>query len=742
MLIRLLGTLGLLAGLATAAGTDDGDAGQWIVAARPDAWTRAAEPPPPRVPLALRWDFDSLGDDWTSPGASRLRDGTLQLLGRGLVELTGPAEAPLDTTIHHWLAMRVRTENVARITLMWRAADGRFNANQAFHFEPAADGTLEDYSLRLDQLRGRARTASADQVARAFRLVFSATRPDGDEPVRVDVDSLALLSDFEDGEGRGLRETTLNRGSVVADGVAVRLPAELGTDLEVRAGDRLRLRLALAGRGAATTVTIGDAGGRLPAHEVALRAGEPWHPVELDLSPLGDGPARLRLAAGHEGAVLLVGAVLQMRRADDARPPVLLYMEDTLRADRLGTYGYEHATDPALQRIAGQGAVFTRTYASSNWTRPAVSSLLTSMHPVDHRNIDNDRRIAADAVPLARALADAGYLTVSLITNHHAGSGSALDRGFDLVHEPQAIGLLDDKSTLTSTRLRPPLFELLERHRDERVFVYVHSLDPHFPYIPPREQLAAIDATAERRARPAHVPGELAARHDEESRLYDAEILHNDVELGRLDERLEALGLLDEVLLVFVSDHGESLGEHGAWQHRATMFEDEVRVPWVLRRPGLVAAGRRVDVPVSHVDVAPTILGLVGIGQAPGAWAGRDLSALVTEDESSEPVAPATIFIDAFDDGTRSVAVVAGGRKLVMRRGPRGELTPVAFYDLEEDPAELDDRLRDPDRREEIVELMTLVADYLARDVPAEEQDGHRLDPEQVEWMREMGYLK
>ncbi|MFT7462531.1 MAG: choline-sulfatase, partial [Pseudohongiellaceae bacterium] len=486
--------------------------------------------------------------------------------------------------------------------------------------------------------------------------------------------------------------------------------------------------------------------GLLSPVSLELSGGESWSELQIDLSPLaGRGSVGLTLRASGAPALLMLGGVRRMGPSDASRPNTVLWIVDTLRSDRLSSYGYGLKTDPVLAQLAAEGVRVEHVYAASNWTRPSVSSLLTGVGPEIHGNDAPGRQIDEELVTLAGELSRAGYLTVSFNTNYHAGLWSGLDKGFDVQFQPRHFPRLDPPTSLTSTQIAGPLAQFVEQHAGEALFLYVHCLDPHAPYAPHQQD---VDALAAQGTAGAPVPTAQAAdarlSFRERSPAYDAEILNADRELGRFDAQLDRLGLAADTLFVFTSDHGESFAEHGTWGHWRSLYESEVRVPWVMRWPDGLPAGRVVDTWAGHIDLAPTMLGLLSLPR-PIGWTGRDLSAVMRGSSSHVPEVVQVIDTISGEKetlGQRSLAAVGNGWKLIVDLGDDGELRPRRLFEVAADPGEVHDWL--PERGAPEV-LLEALADHLRR----AEALGHgqgaadaALDPELQRWLEEMGYLR
>jgi arylsulfatase A-like enzyme len=710
-------------------------AGRFAVLTRELQWLVDRASLPTHAPLSRTWDFGTEQPEWTvTAGEDRLRDGALALYGRARVALSGPGTGVLDKEILHWVTLRVDTTTARQVELRWRGG-----APVTFALEPG--GEPHDLTVALASLESVNHVPTAPDLSIAFL---------GDDtvPLVVRVLQIGFVSDFDHAADRGYVAGRFERGHVLRTGVALRAPGAIRARVAARAGDRLRLALATSGATHAVEVGLSSADGRLPVRRIECAPGGGWSELAVTLpAPPSGGHWELDFrvtAPADSRAVVLIGSPMLLRRASERRPDVVLYVEDTLRADRLGLYGHAQPTDPHLSAIAAAGTLFERTWSASNWTRPALSSLLTGLDPVAHGNRQVTLRVPEALLTLPEVLAREGWVTASFVTNHHGSSWAGLDQGFDAHADPDAFGAPALTSTLTSALIDGPIAAFLAEHADERVLILAHSLDPHAPYEADAASLAALDAAGVPRA---EVPGDDAdarrLRHS--ARHYDAEVLHNDGLLRRLDEVLAARGPAEDALFVFVSDHGEAFLEHGQWEHRQTLHEEEVRVPWILRWPGTVAEGARLSLPASLVDVAPTLLGLLGLPR-PDDWQGRDLSA-ACRGERPPPAAP--LFLDALvpvagGAALHHVAVVHWPHKLHATVDADGEVRPTALYRLDTDPGETQDLLADEAGGALVPALLGVALERLAAGplVPEDKARATTMSPALEEWMRQMGYLR
>ena len=342
---------------------------------------------------------------------------------------------------------------------------------------------------------------------------------------------------------------------------------------------------------------------------------------------------------------------------------MLLISVDTLRADRVGR---ADSSSPHFAELLAESAQFPVAATPRAKTTPALASMLSGLAPHEHGVRDLARPLDATVPLLQERLREAGYATGAIVGNWVLGNERAgLARGFDLWCEqfPDRGGVPPDDvperraTSLTDAALvalglaQPPTpdFEPRRPLAAERPwFLWLHYMDPHGAYQPPAEfrgtppapEPVALDATKGSRQRVAryNVPPEAwldPASFDAAAvrALYDGEVAYVEAEIGRLLERLRAAGKLEGTLVVFTSDHGESLGEQqDFFEHGAHCLESTAHIPLAIRAPG-VTAGARAQA-ASLTDVAPTLLDLLGLAPLVDAvdqpWRGRSLRPALT----------------------------------------------------------------------------------------------------------------
>lgn len=308
-------------------------------------------------------------------------------------------------------------------------------------------------------------------------------------------------------------------------------------------------------------------------------------------------------------------------------PRVVLLTVDTLRADHVGALGGPVAT-PAMDRLAAEGALVGQATTPVPSTGPAHASLLTGLHPWHHGTLRN--AVAVDPrIPTVADLARAsGRVTAAFVSSFILDARFGFHQGFDhYVFEPDESyywrGKRREAFWTRGRKTAQAAAQWITEHADEPFFLWVHFFDPHTPYEPPTGYAVPsgqeVDLTG--KSLPDGVADEAALRR--EIRAYRGEVRYVDAQIGTVVERLRVLGLLDRTAVVLTSDHGEGLGDHGVLEHGANLHDELVRVPLILRAPG-VPPGRRPEGPAQLEDLAPTLLSLMGIA-IPDALDGYDL---------------------------------------------------------------------------------------------------------------------
>jgi len=368
-----------------------------------------------------------------------------------------------------------------------------------------------------------------------------------------------------------------------------------------------------------------------------------------------------------------------------ARPDVVLFLADTFRADNLGAYGGSGELAPHLERFAAGARCFAEARSNAAWTLPSVASLLTGLAPGQHTANDSPNPLPKEVETVCEALAHAGYRVGAVTDAGYFTAFHGLDQGCELFAQHHSTEWNLDRTVAQA-------LQFLAADDGRPVFLIVHTYRAHLPYrVGPEEDHSQWDALA--KAYPVLAregkTDEEHARLLAESRasyreLYQAGVRDLDRGFGDFFGGLERLGLAQHGWLVFTSDHGEALGEHDDIFHGGDLWEVKLRIPLLVRGPGL--APGRVDLPVTLLDFAPTLFALAGLEPDPD-WAG---TSLLTVDHAR----PSWAFRL---QKRRQVALIDGARKLLTRQDKAFASGGCELaYDLSTDPGETENQAAAP----------------------------------------------
>jgi arylsulfatase A-like enzyme len=423
--------------------------------------------------------------------------------------------------------------------------------------------------------------------------------------------------------------------------------------------------------------------------------------------------------------------VLALRDRSDVN--VLFVLVDTLRADRLGTYGYARDTSPNLDALAATGIRFAQQVSQSSWTKCSMASLWTSLYPVRSRVLRAQDVLSEGALLPAEIFQEAGFRTAGIWRNGWIAPNFGFSQGFEIYLSPRS----DRGKRARTAQVANPNYtldgsdgdildsarEFLRAHGHERWFLYLHLMDVHQYAYSEEDALFGSDY----------------------SDSYDNSIHWVDSLLGILFDELDQMGLRDRTLIVFSSDHGEAFGEHDGEGHARNVYGEVTQTPLIISFPFRLEPGIVVEARSQNIDLWPTVLELVGL-TAPSDVDGRSLV--------PEVVAAAHGELPAEDEGVAyaqidmrwartkkeplpMVAVNQGRWRLVFRSGSPEESE---LYDKLQDPREQFDVAED--RPEIADELNEMAVSYLESPPPSWGDESLTIEMDEMEMnqLRALGY--
>ena len=402
----------------------------------------------------------------------------------------------------------------------------------------------------------------------------------------------------------------------------------------VPAGSNIILKLGPAAEGAVCRVGLLDGGeGKavkgavyVDDEEVAAisTSGEhTWHDERIALPRPGTS-CRLELSAGADFWI----SHAEVFVPDPASPAVLIFLLDALRQDHVGCYGYPLDTSPNIDAFAKDAVRLTHVTPSTSWTRPSVATLWTSTQPSVHGAEDRPDMLRENLPSLAAQLGAGGLETHCFMTNPNCIPVWGFGRDFHRFRDGGTADWTDSDDADVA-------IDTLRDVAGRPWYAYVHTMGPHEPYDPP-------EAFQKQFVPSMYADRDPAPEHQKALALYDGEIAYTDQQFGRLIAVMKERGIYDHALIIVLADHGEEFWDHGGISHGNTLYEEQLRVPFLVKLPGNACAGEVRDGLAEFVDIAPTILDAFGLA-SDSRFQGASMLGMIQGDGTSKPMAYASL---------------------------------------------------------------------------------------------------
>mgnify|MGYP006280191509 CR=1 FL=1 len=633
----------------------------------PPAPAQAAAPG--QAGLQTLWPSEQA--DWQAGGSEAALD-----FDSTVMRLEGGADAYLENAdalgLHgpsvDSLVLELRTEDATEVTLGWlpAAADWGWafaegQCHTTLHLESGNE--IRRYRVQLRDL-----PQWNYRVIDRLRLVLSG--PGAIEIHRITV--RLRLAEFDAGAYGAL---LYRAGKSLRPCLYMRCPLELSYTVRVPWNGKFSAGLGIVAAGTSTRFEVRIGRADEPLWRRTVSETGRWLDAHIDLSRYAGREVKLRLSAQceAEGQIALWSNPVLYRAAPPGeRPPnILLYLVDALRADRLSCYGYARATSPRVDALAERGARFAWCFSNETCTKPSVASISTGVTKLVHGfECFKGIRIFAGLETFPHLLRDQGYATGVISENPFAPPETGERRDYS------TLDSLNEVTASLSGETQERAIAFLERHRDRPFFLYVHTMECHGRRTP---ELKDFDAEA---------PEPWRAIFDKpydygEAERYDASIYFADHNFGKVLDALARLGLDQNTIVIFTSDHGEALGERGEWGHGKHPYTDQIHIPLVIAPPNPQRPGAVVDTQVQLLDLAPTILHYAGPNRKRMPHAqGKSLHRLLQNGDAAARFYDRNILaIDGWVEA--SMALLEGPWKLFLE--PSGEYRLVHFL---ENPSE------------------------------------------------------
>jgi len=465
--------------------------------------------------------------------------------------------------------------------------------------------------------------------------------------------------------------------------------------------------------------------------------------------------------------------IIRGEPADAAHPPLILITIDTLRPDTLDCYPEQDSLrmgTPNIGRIADEGVVFENYWACAPWTVPSVGSMLSGLPPDAHGAADDESSVLAPGcTTIAEILKENGYTTGGVVVNYLLSPGTGMEQGFDYYDETYLIHqnsrrllfqrLIDRIRLYWPDVFAPSINNYLERdaiarsreyireHAGERFFLWIHLFAPHMPWFPPGEyrtraeevfdtEVVLRDVSRQNNMKSGMTYVTQEVLHQARA-LYAAEVTFTDDNVGEIIEEMEIQDIMDGSVMVITADHGEEFYDHDRVAHAHTLYPELLHIPLIVRYPAVVPEGARIDEDVSMINLAPSILDLLGVEPAldnqPAEFFGRSFAPLIFNEEVTDlPVFFETPLL--FDRNQKGVLYngyyyLSGDNQVLYPR----------LYDLTIDPLARYDIL--PEHPEVVDELEAYLREFIELSDTIAERVGAGQDAGMTEKLRSLGYL-
>jgi len=438
----------------------------------------------------------------------------------------------------------------------------------------------------------------------------------------------------------------------------------------------------------------------------------------------------------------------------------ILISIDTLRADHVGTYGYDRPTSPHIAALAADGAVFESSYSTAPWTLPAHVSMLTGLNCVRHRVYYEHDRMNPRLVTLAEKMRENGYATRAVSSGGFVSALYGFSKGFDEYRMDQ--GDITDETQAAKTGR--DAVQWIEKNTDRSFFLFIHTYQVHSPYknpepyrsmfLRPDAKWKQFDVIRDLGGRPGIFNRLSESERDNLIGLYDGGIRYTDEALIKpVVDALRRSGLYDRTMIIVTADHGEEFYDHGGWSHSHTVYDEIIHVPLIIKMPGSEFRGRRYSSIVRLVDIMPTVLDVAGIPFGKLSLNGESLRSVLKGKETGDRRFLAELADNIVNIQIPGRLALNDGRSKVILNQPYTPeemkffftapptTLPVELFDLKADPREQRNIV---DRPETAAKARLLIekARETVRLIPQRQKLASKIDKNLEDQLRALGYIK
>ncbi len=471
---------------------------------------------------------------------------------------------------------------------------------------------------------------------------------------------------------------------------------------------------------------------------------------------------QINAAASPPGVPYWVNPVV-FSPAEEAPANIVLISLDTVRPDYLGCYGYPKQTSPALDALAQDSALFLNCFSTSSWTLPAHVSLLTGQDSRRHQVYYPNERFDGSTLTLADHLRQLGYATAAFTGGGYLSSQFGFAKGFDqyqelLLHGEDAIRWDE------AERLAEMASVWIRENRKKKFFLFLHTYQPHDPYAnmsplgknflaksAPWDQVDMEDLLKDTgRFQTAFSDSE----KNNIKALYEGEIRYTDQEfLKPVLEALKQNGLYSNTLVMVVSDHGEEFYDHESWLHDHSLYNEGIRIPWIIKFPQGRYSGKRFEALTRITDIVPTALELAGVSRSSLEIDGNSVMPIIQHDERTERSVFSHLALRSSQEPPSVVSMIRGKLKIIVHRvieSPYIETKShrigdyqVELYDLAADPHETKNLAAESGYRTTCLQLVREIHDHIQETAARRtRKETVVLDATLEERLKALGYIK
>jgi len=600
-------------------------------------------PPAPPYPDSVSFRFAGSAAGWTATAPASLDATDTGIVFSGPGELASPPELNISGREIDSAVVRMKVTGAEVISLAWRPmGDKEAELHRVVRVHVARPGEMATYRVQLSGIRAW-RYRQIDHVKLCVNQAAS-----------IELESIAFLSRKSVFAERSVGMHGFSIGNKVRPCLFAHTPATLRYKLTVPPKAQFSSGLGIVDAAPATfSLAVKQGEETAVVFEKTVPNNEQWHDVRFDLSQYENRDVELALRVQSEGSgqvglwsnPVVYGPVSEACAEDDEPEEqgrrhvasekaascrcslnVLVYVVDCLRADHLNAYGYVRETAPNVAAFARSGVQFSRCFSQETWTKPSMGTLLTGTDSHVH-GIEAFGDVIPDSlVLLPEILRRNGYATCAISENPHTPPDTNDRRAFSFLETPHLRVELGEHR-LKWNELPEVTYQaatdFLEANKDRPFFLYVHTMELHDIVVAPPAEHMVYDPPAAYRG--------LWSSQDaiEGMDLFDECIRYADANFQRVIDKLAALGLDKNTLVIFMADHGEGFGEHeDKYGHYGKPYNELTHIPLIMRMPGVVPDGRVMKENVGIVDVAPTILDVLGLA-VPEQFQGMSLVALM-----------------------------------------------------------------------------------------------------------------